>query len=152
MILRRYFNTPDVRRQDPLEELESFRRRLDQMLQPGTTWPSTYDNAGVYPAINLNETGDHYIVRAELPGFTTEQLNLNITGNSLTISGERRIADETEEVRYHRRERDAGFFNRVVALPGEVSDEKVAASLKNGVLTVKLAKAEAAKPRRIKIN
>ena len=74
-----------------------------------------------------------------------------MTANSVSISGERKIAEEGNGVKYHRREREGGTFSRVMSLPGDIDAEKVEADLVNGVLTVKIAKAEAAKPKQISV-
>ena len=100
----------------------------------------------------LSETDDEVRVRAELPGMKAEDIDIQILGRSLTLSGERKIAFEGEKVRYHRREREAGKFSRVIGLPGDVDSEKVDAKMVDGLLTVVLPKAESAKPRQITIH
>jgi HSP20 family protein len=107
--------------------------------------------AGVFPLVNLTEDKNGYYVRAELPGLTAGELNISVTGNSLSISGQRKIASEGQDIRYHRREREAGSFNRIVSLPGEVDSDKVEAKLKDGILTVHVPKAEVAKPKQITV-
>ena len=79
------------------------------------------------------------------------EIELSVTGDSISISGERKIADEDNDARYHRRERESGRFSRILSLPGPVDVDKVDASSVNGVLTIKLPKSEAAKPRQINI-
>ncbi|RLB35076.1 MAG: Hsp20/alpha crystallin family protein, partial [Deltaproteobacteria bacterium] len=93
----------------------------------------------------------NFYVRAELPGVKAEDLELSVTGDSLTLSGERKIAAEDENARYHRREREAGKFSRIVTLPAQVEPAKVEASCADGVLTVVLPKAEASKPKTISV-
>jgi HSP20 family protein len=105
----------------------------------------------VFPLINLSENKDSYVVRAEMPGLKADDLNISVAGNNLSISGERKIASEGQNVRYHRREREGGTFNRVVALPGEVDAGKVEAKHVDGILTVVIPKAEAAKPKQITV-
>jgi HSP20 family protein len=107
--------------------------------------------AGVFPLVNLTEDKDNYFVRAELPGLKGEELNISVTGKNLTISGERKIPSEGDNVRYHRREREAGSFNRIVALPRDVEVDDVEAGLVDGVLTVTIPKAEEAKPKQITV-
>jgi HSP20 family protein len=107
--------------------------------------------SGVFPAINLTENQDNYYVRAELPGMKSEEVDIQIIGRNLSISGERRIRSEGENVRYHRREREAGKFSRVIALPDEINGEKINAQLLNGILTVTIAKAEVVKPKQITV-
>ena len=107
--------------------------------------------AGVFPLINVTEDSDGYYVRAELPGIRPEELDISVTGSNLSISGERKIADEDGEAKYHRRERESGRFSRVISLPGLIDQEKVEASSADGVLTIRLPKAEAAKPKQISV-
>ena len=81
-----------------------------------------------------------------------DELDIQVTGNNLAISGERKIAAEEEGAKYHRRERDAGTFARVIGLPGEIDTDKVDANLENGILTVVVPKAEIAKPKQITVS
>ena len=76
---------------------------------------------GVYPLVNLSEDRDHIYVRAELPGVKAEDLEITIQDHSLILRGERKIAAEEKQVNYQRRERESGFFRRVLALPSRGS-------------------------------
>ncbi len=145
MTYRSLFDFPAVR--NPFAELAQMKREMDRLFG---NIPSR-SGAGVYPLLNLTENSDSYFVRAELPGTETEDLNIQATMNSLAISGERKISAEGENVKYHRREREAGRFSRIVQLPEAVSPEKIEARMQNGVLTVIIPKSEAAKPRQIKV-
>jgi len=91
-------------------------------------------------------------VRAELPGLKADDINVSVTNNNLSISGERKIPSEGENVRYHRREREAGRFNRAIALPGEVDADRVEANHSDGILKVVIPKAEKAKPKQITVH
>jgi HSP20 family protein len=148
MIYRRFFNVPTYRIKSPWEELHRMRQQLDQMFDDTQ---SQRVSAGVFPLINLTEDKDNYYVRAELPGVKGDELDIQVTGNNLAISGERKIAAQ-EDARYHRREREAGKFSRIIALPGEVDTDKVEASLENGILSIVVSKAEIAKPKQISVN
>jgi HSP20 family protein len=125
-----------------------MRQQLEQMFDDT---PGQRASAGVFPLINLTEDRNNYYVRAELPGVKAEELDIQATANNIAISGERKIAAEGENARYHRREREAGSFSRMIGLPGDINTDKVDAKLENGVLTVVIAKAEAAKPKQITI-
>ena len=105
----------------------------------------------VYPAINLTEEGDHFYVRAELPGVNPESLDISVIEGKLMIRGERKIEEEDQKTSYHRREREAGFFRRTTALPMKVDSGKVSAGMKNGILTITLPKSEEAIPRKITV-
>ena len=152
MIYRRLFDLPTWRYRNPFEELERMRGQMDRVLEGFSGSPALRPSAGVFPAVNLTEDGDHYHVRAELPGIKADDLDIQMTGRNLMISGERKIEPEVEGARYHRREREGGKFSRVIGMPGDVDSDKVEARLANGILTVSVAKSEAAKPRTIKIN
>ena len=149
MIYRRFFNVPTWRIRSPWDELHRMRRQLDQMFEDA---PYQQASAGVFPLINLTEDKDKYYVRAELPGVKSDELDIQVTGNNLAISGERKFAAEEEGARYHRREREAGTFSRMIGLPGEVDTNKVDANIKDGILTIEVSKAEIAKPKQISIS
>ena len=150
MIYRRFLNVPTWRLKSPFDELERMRQRMDRLFE-GAVAPHQQTLAGVFPLINLTENKDSYYVRAELPGVKGDGLDIQVTGNNLAISGERKIAAEEEGARYHRREREAGTFSRMIGLPGEVDPNKVEANLKHGILTVVVPKAEIAKPKQITV-
>lgn len=150
MITRRMFDLPAMGWQAPFVESEQRSRQMDQLTKallgrPETGWLS----ATVFPAVNLTEDADNYYVRAELPGIKTDVLFLQVTGRNLLVSGVRKIQSEGENIHYHRREREAGKFSRVIGLPGDIDADKVDAKMVNGVLTVTIAKSEAAKPKQI---
>ena len=149
MLYRRFFNLPTWRVRSPFEELERMRRQMDRLYDDVMTSDQP-GQAGVFPPVNLTEDKDKYYVRAELPGVTGDDLDIQVTANNLAISGERKIAAE-EGARYHRREREAGTFSRMISLPGEIDADKIDARLKNGVLSIAISKAEVAKPKQITV-
>jgi HSP20 family protein len=107
--------------------------------------------AGVFPPVNITQDADHFYVRAEIPGIKPDQLVLSAVRNQVSLAGEREIAREQERVSYHRRERAAGSFNRTVTLPSEIDTQRIDASYADGILTLKLPKAEETKPRQITV-
>ncbi len=145
MILKRLNNLP--RWADPFDDASQWKQLMNDISR------KIYDepHAGVFPLINVSATKDHYILRAELPGMTAQELDITVSGNNLTLSGERKIIPENSSAKYHRREREAGKFSRAVSLQGPLDQEHVTASLKNGVLKVVVPKAEEAKPKKISI-
>lgn len=151
MILRRISDWPSGMWRSPFEELERMRRDMDRLFQDLTEGIFREPRAGVFPLVNVTEGSDNYYVRAELPGIKAEDLDISVTGNSLSIAGERSIRAEDEKANYHRREREAGKFSRVVSLPAQVDTAKVEASCVDGILTVVLPKSEAAKPKQITV-
>ena len=104
-----------------------------------------------FPALNAWETEDALFVEAELPGLSQNDLELEIIGSELTIKGHRPEIKQQGES-YHRQERGTGSFLRRLRLPFDVDTANVEARLENGVLQIRLPKAEAAKPRKIKVN
>jgi HSP20 family protein len=128
-----------------------MRRQMDLMSTTLFRTPAGETGAGVFPMMNVTEDKDNYYLRAELPGMKAEELVISVTGNSISISGERKLAAEDYKAQYHRREREAGTFNRIVNLPAQIESEKVEASCADGVLTVALPKSEMAKPKRIAV-
>ncbi len=104
-----------------------------------------------YPPLNLWEDDNFVYTEAELPGMKLEDLEITVTGdNQLTLKGKREPAPPPK-VEWHRQERPSGSFERVLTLPISVDPAKVEARLENGVLTIKMAKSEAAKPRKITV-
>ena len=151
MLIRRIFNNPALYR-NPFNELERMRRQMD--LLAGSMFGGASQQAaasGVYPALNLTEDKDKYYIRAELPGLKTEDLDIQATGKSISISGQKKIAPEDDNAKYHRREREAGRFSRIIDLPDNINTEKVEAGLASGILTITIPKAEAVKPKQIAI-
>jgi HSP20 family protein len=150
MIYRRFLDVPTWRFRSPFEELHRMRQQLDRLFEDAAT-PQQAVGAGVFPLINLTEDKNRYFIRAELPGVKGDDIDIQVTANNLSISGERKIAAEEEGARFHRREREAGSFSRMIGLPGDIDPDKVDAKLENGILTVEVSKAEAAKPKQITV-
>lgn len=151
MIYRSMFGLPGWRFRGSFDELERIKRQMDRLTDVFEGRSMGRTTAGVFPLVNLTEDAEAYYVRAELPGIKNNELDVQATSNSLSVSGERKITEEGDGVRYHRREREGGKFSRVITLPGEIDAGKVEASLANGVLTISVPKAEVAKPRQIAI-
>ncbi len=103
-----------------------------------------------YPPVNVWEDAENIYVEAELPGLSLNDLEIYVTGNQLTLKGERR-QPVPEKAVWHRQERGFGTFSRTLTLPFDVDADKVDARFENGVLTVKLAKHESARPRKIAV-
>jgi len=148
MIMPIIFREPGL---DPLRELEQLQRRMDRLFQNAFGLERSPWRVGVYPLVNISEDRDHIYVRAELPGVKAEDLQITIQDNSLILRGERKIPTEEKQVNYHRRERESGFFRRVIAVPARIQADKVEATCKDGILTLKLAKPEEVKPRKIEV-
>jgi len=141
-----------LNRGDPISQLRDEMGRLFEDFT--TNWPAALRfgglRGGTFPALNLWEDENRVFAEAELPGLKLGDLDINVLGNELTIRGERQDAHR-ETAMSHRRERGLGSFTRVVRLPVEIDAEQVEATLKNGVLTIAMPKAERAKPRKIEV-
>jgi HSP20 family protein len=104
------------------------------------------------PAMDLIETGDHFVLRADLPGMSEEDVNIEVEERVLTISGERKAEHTENKDGFHRVERAFGTFSRSLTLPEGVNAEAVAATFDRGVLEVRIPKPEERKPRRVAIS
>ena len=107
--------------------------------------------ASVFPPLNIYNDGESFIVRAELPGVEPTSLDVEVSGDTLTIRGERMLPDLPEGASYHRRERDYGQFRRSFSLPERVNSAKVMASYEDGVMEIRLPHAEEAKARKVTV-
>lgn len=136
---------------ESFRELENLQRRMDRLFRQSYGVERLPWRVGVYPLVNISEDHDYIYVRAELPGVKAQDLEIHLKDKNLVIRGERKIAGLEKEVNFHRRERESGFFRRVVTLPGPVNADKVEAACKDGILTIKLAKPEEVKPRQIQV-
>ena len=135
------------RQWDPFRELQREMGRLFESFEPLQTWRV----ARQFPAINLHDAGDRYILTVPAPGMNSEEIDLSITGETLTLRGERKRPEGVSDESYRRQERPFGRWTRTVTLPDRVESGQVSASYTNGVLTVTLPKAESAKPRQITV-
>ena len=137
---------------DPLAQLrEQVGRQFGEIVnQGGLPGLANRVFGRQFPAINVWDEGDALVAEAELPGLKSEDIDVSVVGNELTIKGERKPLTEAG-VSYHRHERGTGSFTRVLRLPVEVNAENVQATLRDGVLNVRMPKAEVAKPRKISV-
>ena len=104
------------------------------------------------PPVDLVEAEDHFVLKADLPGLTEGDVNIEVQDNALTISGERKAEHEQREKGWYRIERSFGRFNRSLTLPDGVDPDRIQASFRDGVLEVRIPKPEQRKPRRIAIS
>ena len=151
MLFRRSTDWPTWGWTGTFEELERMRRQMDWLSGGLSRGLFGEPSAGVFPLMNVTEDNDNYYVRAELPGIKADELDISVTADTLSISGERKLPAEDEKAQYHRREREAGRFSRIVSLPEQVDTGKVEARSTDGVLTITLPKAEIAKPKQIAV-
>jgi HSP20 family protein len=135
------------RRWDPFHDLQREVGRLFERLDP----MHSARRAHRYPPFNLYESADRYILSVQLPGMAPADIDLTITGETLTLRGERKRADGVKEDSYRRQERPMGRWSRTITLPDRVESAQVGASFADGILTVDFPKAENAKPRQITV-
>lgn len=141
-----------ISRWDPFREMLTMRNAMDRLFEgsfssaPGWYGPSTWDLA-----LDVAENQDEFVVKASIPGINPDDLEVTYNANVLTIKGEIKSEEESKEGRYHLRERRFGSFTRSISLPSTVKADTIQAAYEAGVLTLRLPKAEEAKPKRIAI-
>ncbi len=139
-----------------------WRKRADSMPQIQKQINGMFDNflkgfdldvfrGGFSPALDVHETDEAVVVKAEMPGIPVEDINISLTGDVLTMSGEKKDEKEEKGENYHRIERSFGSFSRSVQLPPYINAEKVDASVKDGILTISIGKKPEVKPRKIEV-
>jgi HSP20 family protein len=141
-------------RWEPVRELQTMRSLMDRFFDEPffsspALWSQRADNFPV-PLDVIEEEGQ-YVVKASMPGITPEDVEITLTDNVLTIKGETKRENEKNDSNYHVRERHYGSFMRHLTLPVPVTADKVDATFENGVLTLRLPKSEAAKPKKIAV-
>ena len=139
----------------PMTDLMHLREAMSHMSQPsmgpGDGEENTWGQATWMPPVDIYETEDAYVLEAELPGFTTEDLDIELVENRLTLSGDRKPPSAVKEEQYRRHERAYGRFERSFLLPAVIERDKVTAEMHHGSLTLWLPKSDLAKPKRIPI-
>ena len=140
---------------NPRRTLRSFNRNLnlfDDFFAPFSGIVNDTDGRGFRPSVDIYEKEDRLCLEAELPGFSKENIKVDVKGNLLTIGGERASDEELKGDRNYRRERYFGSFERSFKLPFEVKEEQISATYKDGVLTLLVEKPEEIRPKQITIN
>jgi HSP20 family protein len=143
-------------RWEPLRELSSLQHEMNRLFNtvfdaPAGTAAGTGGARRWVPAMDLVETEDHFVLRADLPGMGQDDVRIELEDNVLTLSGERKAEHREREEGFYRVERAFGSFSRSLTLPKGVDADAVAATFDNGVLEVRIPKPEQVKPRRISI-
>ena len=141
-------------RWEPFRDLVSLRDAMDRLFEESFVRPA---GSLAYPsdvgalAIDIYDDGDNIMVKSALPGVQPDDVEINVTGDTLTISGETKVEDDVKDENYIRRERRYGSFCRSFTLPTPIVADKAAAEFKDGILTLSLHKAEQAKPKTITV-
>ena len=141
-------------RWEPLRELNSLQSEMNRLFDTVFEHPSRASGNVLrrwMPAMDLVESADHFVLRADLPGMSEEDVNLEFEDGTLTVSGERKSEHEEENEGFHRVERSFGAFSRSLTLPQGVDADAVTASFDRGVLEIRIPKPEQRKPRKIEI-
>ena len=140
-------------RWEPFREITSLRNAMDRLFEesfvrPPRLWPEL----GAWElTVDMYQTADDVVVKASLPGVKTEEVDISITGDTLTIKGEHKEEQEVKQEDYLYKERRYGVFSRSLQIPAQVKSDKAEAVFENGVLTLTLPKAEEIKPKQIKV-
>ena len=138
-------------RWDPFREMLTLRRAMDRMFDRAIDTDSTWQPVIWDLALDVAENKDEFLVKATIPGINPDDLEITFTDNVLTIKGEAKDDKEIKEEQYHIRERRYGTFTRSITLPNNIKGDNIEASYDAGILTLKLPKIEAVKPKKISI-
>jgi HSP20 family protein len=137
---------------DVMSVRDEMNRLFNEFFGRSTGEEGTWFSGAWTPPVDIYETDEALILKAELPGFSKEDIGIELKENTLVIKGERKREDEMKEGNYHRVERAYGAFQRSFMLPTTVDHEKVKASYKDGILELHLPKVPAAQPKRIAVS
>jgi HSP20 family protein len=142
-------------RWEPFRELSTLQSEMNRLFNSVFDSPTGTGNGGAarrwLPAMDIVETDDDFVLRADLPGIDEDDVKIEFEDGTLTISGERKAEHQTKNEGYYRVERSYGSFSRSLTLPQGVNPESVSANFDRGVLEVRIPKPEERKPRRIEI-
>ena len=146
----------NITRYDPLGEMVSLRSAMDRLFEDSFVSPLSWRTIGggdaITPAIDVHETPDELVVTAALPGMRADDVEITMTGQTLTLRGEFKADEQIKREQYLYRERRFGSFSRTVQLPTRVQGDQAKADFTDGILTLTIPKAEEVKPRQIRIN
>jgi len=146
------FQRPDLWNWSAFDQITNLREEINRLFESPTNSGNGSEVFNTWaPAVDLYEDHDNLIVKAELPGFKKEDLDISLHEGNLTISGERAQEKNHAEAATSRSERFFGRFQRTVTLPKSVQPNAIKASYKDGILTVSLPKTEEAKPKQIEV-
>lgn len=142
-------------RWDPFQEMSALQESMNRLFsdvraQAPVRGEEIVQGAWI-PAVDIFETNEAIVLKAELPGITAQDISVEVKDNTLTLKGEKKFEKEVKEENYHRVERSYGSFQRAFTLPGTIHQEKVKAKFKDGILEITLPKVEEAKPKQVKV-
>jgi HSP20 family protein len=143
-----------VRRTSPFGEMLSLRQAMESLFEDSIVRPRSFlfdTSERPWLPLDIHATSDELVVEAALPGVKPDDVEITVTGDTLTLSGQSSVESEREERGYLMREIRRGSFSRTISLPTDLRTESATASFENGMLRLSIPKAEAAKPRQIRI-
>jgi HSP20 family protein len=129
----------------------TLREAMDRLFDDAFTRPLTLDGRSGTPAIDMYQTDDDVVIKAAIPGFKADDVQINVTGDMLSLRGEMRQEAETQEKAWQMREQRYGSFERSIMLPTQVTADKARAEFEDGILTITLPKAEESRPKTITV-
>ncbi|MGH2427941.1 MAG: Hsp20/alpha crystallin family protein [Candidatus Limnocylindria bacterium] len=144
----------NITRFDPFNEIVSLRSAMDRLFEDSFVSPVTWRTIGgdgITPPMDVHQTPDEIVVTAALPGLKAEDVEITMTGQTLSLRGEFKADDAVERDQYLYRERRHGTFNRSIQLPVRVEGDRAEATFVDGILTLRVPKAEEVKPRQIQV-
>lgn len=144
----------NITRYDPFGEMVTLRQAMDRLFEDSFVSPLTlrnYSGEAAAPALDVHETGDELVVTAALPGLSADDVDITITGQTLSIRGEFKEDSEVKRDQYLYRERRFGTFHRQIQLPVRVQGDAASATFSDGLLRLSIPKAEEVKPRQIQV-
>ena len=141
----------NLTRWEPMREMMSLREAMDRLFDDAFTRPISVSGVSGMPAVDMYQTNDDVIVKATLPGLKPEDVDITVTGETLTLRGEFKQENEQKESSYHIRESRFGSFERSILLPTDVKADKAKADFEDGILTITMPIAEEVKPKSIMI-
>lgn len=136
---------------NPFREMDDLMSRVQRGFGRSLVGADALPQAAFAPAVDISETPNEYLIKAELPGLKKDEVKVSVHNGVLTLSGERKSETESKEEKFHRLERSYGAFTRSFVLPEDSVAERVTAECKDGVLTVHVARSEVPKPKSIEV-
>lgn len=141
---------------DPFRDMITMKDRMDRLFEDSLNrfrgLPEDMAHSRWSPAVDIYETADNIIIKAEIPGVSKKDISIEVKDNSLYLKGERKFKKEIKEENYHRMERSYGSFNRIFSLPTSVKQDEIKAKFKNGVLQISIPKLEEERDKQINID
>ena len=142
----------NLTRWEPVREMMTLREAMDRLFDDAFTRPVNLRDGGwSAPAVDMYQTDDEVVVRVALPGFKADEVQINVTGDVLSLRGELKHEEDKKDKAWHLREHRWSSFERSIALPTDVKADQANADFENGILTITLPKAEEVKPKTISV-